>query len=271
MIQLKLKRPLVFFDLETTGVDISNDRIVELSFLKVNPDGSQEIKTSRINPGKPIPFETSLIHGIYDEDIKDAPLFIDIARDLLAFLKNADMGGYNSNKFDVPMLVEEFLRCDLELDMNGRRMIDVQNIFHQMEQRTLKAAYKFYCNKEIIKAHSAEADILATYEVLLAQIERYENIPFTDKSGKTYIPVVNDIDALHQFTYLHDCVDFAGRMVYNDKGEEVFNFGKHKGKRVVDIFKVEPSYYDWMMKGDFPLNTKRKLTEIRLRGFGVKS
>ncbi len=271
MIKLFLKRPLVFFDLETTGVGIAVDRIVEYSFLKINPDGTEESRTGRINPGMPIPLVTSLIHGIYDEDIKDAPLFAQVARELLHFLKGADLAGYNSNKFDLPMLVEEFLRCEMELDMTGRKMVDVQNIFHQMEQRTLKAAYRFYCNKDIINAHSAEADIRATYEVLLAQLEKYENTEYTDKSGKTSKPVVNDVDLLHQFTYLRDCVDFAGRMVFNDKGQEIFNFGKHKGKLVTDVFKLEPSYYDWMMKGDFPLNTKRKLTEIRLRGFGAKT
>lgn len=271
MIKLFLKKPLVFFDLETTGVDIARDRIVEYSFLKINIDGTEESKTGRVNPGRTIPLVTSLIHGIYDEDVKESPLFGHIAKDLLVFLKGADLAGYNSNKFDLPMLVEEFLRCELELDMNGRKMVDVQNIFHQMEQRTLKAAYKFYCDKDIINAHSAEADIRATYEVLLSQLERYEKTEYTDKSGKKSIPVVNDVDLLHNFTYLRDCVDFAGRMVFNEDGKEVFNFGKHKGKLVTDIFKLEPSYYDWMMKGDFPLNTKRKLTEIRLRGFGAKS
>ena len=260
-----------FFDLETTGVDIARDRIVEYSFLKINIDGTEESKTGRVNPGRTIPLITSLIHGIYDEDVKDAPFFGHIAKDLLVFLKSADLAGYNSNKFDLPMLAEEFLRVELELDMNGRKMVDVQNIFHQMEQRTLKAAYKFYCDKDIINAHSAEADIRATYEVLLAQLERYQTTEYIDKSGKKSIPVVNDVDLLHNFTYLRDCVDFAGRMVFNEQGKEVFNFGKHKGKLVTDIFKLEPSYYDWMMKGDFPLNTKRKLTEIRLRGFGVKS
>ncbi len=271
MAKLILKKPLVFFDLETTGVDIARDRIVEYSFLKINPDGTEESKTGRVNPQRTIPLVTSLIHGIYEEDIKDAPTFAQLAKDLLVFLKGADLAGYNSNKFDLPMLVEEFLRCELELDMTGRKMVDVQNIFHQMEQRTLKAAYKFYCNKEIINAHSAEADIRATYEVLLSQLDKYENTEFTDKSGKKSVPVVNDVEQLHNFTYLRDCVDFAGRMVFDEKGQEIFNFGKHKGKLVTEVFKIEPSYYDWMMKGDFPLNTKRKLTEIRLRGFGAKS
>jgi len=270
-MKLVLKKPIAFFDLETTGVNIASDRIVELSFLRINVDGNEDIKTHKINPGIPIPLETSIIHGIYDEHVRDAPRFKDIAKDLQVFLKNCDLGGYNSNKFDIPMLVEEFLRCEIDLNMDGRRMIDVQNIFHQMEQRTLKAAYQFYCKKDIEHAHSAEADIRATYEVLLSQLERYETSEYTDKSGKTYVPVVNDVEALHHFTCIRDCVDYAGRMVYNDKGQEVFNFGKHKGKLVTDIFVQEPSYYDWMMKGDFPLDTKRKLTQIRLRGFGVKN
>ncbi len=266
-LKLNLKKPLAFFDIESTGVNVASDRIVEISILKINVDGSEEIKTKRINPGIPIPLETSLIHGIYDEDIKDEPLFKNIAKSLAQFLENCDLAGYNSNKFDVPILMEEFLRAEVDFDISKRKLVDVQNIFHQMEQRTLKAAYKFYCFKELENAHSAEADIRATYEVLLSQLEKYEHIEFKDKSGKVYIPVKNDVDALHTFTQVQRNVDFAGTMVYNDKGEEVFNFGKHKGKKVNDVFQQEPSYYDWMMNGVFPLYTKKKLTELRLRTF----
>jgi DNA polymerase-3 subunit epsilon len=269
-MKLNLKRPIAFFDLESTGVNVASDRIVELSFLKVNPDGTEEIRTRRINPTIPIPLEASLIHGIYDEDVKNEPTFSQVAQDLARFLKNADLGGYNSNKFDIPMLIEEFLRCDIEFDMEGRKTVDVQNIFHQMEQRTLKAAYKFYCGKDIENAHSAEADIRATYDVLLAQIEKYEGVKIQDKKGNWIIPVENDIEALYKFTSLNQVVDYAGRMIYNEKGEEVFNFGKHKGRRVEDIFTQEPSYFDWIMNGDFTLDTKRKLTQIRLRNFGKK-
>jgi len=267
---LNLKRPIAFFDLESTGVNVASDRIVELSFLKINPDGSQEIRTRKINPTIPIPLEASLIHGIYDEDVKNEPTFSQVAADLAKFLKNVDLGGYNSNKFDIPMLIEEFLRCEIEFDMEGRKTIDVQNIFHQMEQRTLKAAYKFYCGKDIENAHSAEADIKATYEVLLAQLDKYQDTKIQDKKGNWIIPVTNDVEALHKFTSLNQVVDFAGRMVYDEKGQEVFNFGKHKGKKVEDIFSSEPSYFDWMMNGDFTLDTKRKLTQIRLRSFGKK-
>lgn len=269
-MKLNLKKPIAFFDLESTGVNVASDRIVELSFLKINPDGTEEMKTRRINPTIPIPLEVSLIHGIYDEDVKYEPSFSQIAKDLANFLKNCDLGGYNSNKFDIPMLIEEFLRCEIEFDMEGRRTVDVQNIFHQMEQRTLKAAYKFYCGKDIENAHSAEADIKATYEVLLAQIEKYEGVKIQDKKGNWIVPVENDIDALYRFTSLNQVVDYAGRMVYNEKGEEIFNFGKHKGKKVEDVFNLEPSYFDWIMNGDFTLDTKRKLTKIRLRNFGKK-
>jgi DNA polymerase III subunit epsilon len=267
-MQLNLKRPIAFFDLESTGVNVATDRIVELSFLKINPDGTEEIRTRRINPTIPIPAEASAIHGIYDEDVKNEPTFTHVAYDLSKFLKDSDLGGYNSNKFDIPMLVEEFLRSEIEFDMEGRRTVDVQNIFHQMEQRTLKAAYKFYCGKEIVHAHSAEADIKATYNVLLAQLDKYQEVKFEDKKGNWTIPVVNDIEALHRFTTMNQVVDFAGRMIYNEENIEIFNFGKHKGKKVEEVFKKEPSYFDWMMNGDFTLDTKRKLTQIRLRSFG---
>jgi DNA polymerase-3 subunit epsilon len=261
-MKLNLKRPLAFFDLETTGTNIGIDRIVEISVIKLHPDGSEEVRTWRINPGMPIPLESSLVHGIYDEHIKDEPFFKEVASLIAEFIDISDLAGYNSNKFDIPMLMEEFLKADVIFDLDNRHFVDVQNIFHQMEQRTLKAAYQFYCDKQIINAHSAEADTRATMEVLLAQIAKYENIEWEDKKGNRTIPVVNDIEALHQFTNLNKPVDFAGRMVYNEKGQETFNFGKHKGKTVEDVLKMEPSYYSWMMQGDFPLYTKRKLEEI---------
>jgi DNA polymerase III subunit epsilon len=261
-MKLKLKRPLAFFDLETTGTNIGADRIVEISVIKLHPDGTEEVRTWRVNPGMPIPLESSLVHGIYDEDIKDEPPFKSIAPLIAEFMDISDLAGYNSNKFDIPMLMEEFLRANVLFDLDNRHFVDVQNIFHQMEQRTLKAAYQFYCDKQIINAHSAEADTRATMEVLLAQIAKYENIEWEDKKGNRSTPVVNDIEALHQFTNLNKPVDFAGRMVYNEDGHEVFNFGKHKGKTVEDVLRIEPSYYSWMMNGDFPLYTKRKLETI---------
>jgi DNA polymerase-3 subunit epsilon len=264
-MKLNLKRPLAFFDLEATGINIGIDRIVEISVIKLHPDGTEEVRTWRINPGMPIPIESSLIHGIYDEHIKDEPYFKDIATLVAEFIGNSDLAGYNSNKFDIPMLMEEFLRADVLFDLDNRHFVDVQNIFHQMEQRTLKAAYQFYCDRQIENAHSAEADTRATMEVLLAQVARYENMEWEDKKGNRSKPVVNDIEALHKFTNLSKPVDFAGRMVFNDAGQETFNFGKHKGKPVEDVLKIEPSYYSWMMQGDFPLYTKRKLEEINSR------
>ncbi|MBE7177879.1 MAG: DNA polymerase III subunit epsilon [Mucilaginibacter polytrichastri] len=268
---LNLKRPLAFFDLETTGVNIGSDRIVEFSFLKIMPDGSEEVFTRRVNPQIPIPLESSLVHGIYDEDTKDAPAFRDLAPELVTFLADADLGGYNSNKFDIPMLMEEFLRARVDFDIENRHMVDVQNIFHQMEQRTLKAAVRFYCEKELEKAHSAEADVRATYEVLLAQVQRYAETDYEDKAGVKSRPVQNNVEALHLFTNLNKPVDFAGRMIYDEDGEEVFNFGKHKGRKVIDVFQAEPSYYSWMMQGDFPLYTKRKLEQVYARFNSLKA
>lgn len=261
-MKLNLKRPLAFFDLEATGINVASDRIVEISILKALPNGEEEIKTLKIKPLIPIPLESSLIHGIYDEDLKDAPTFKDVAKDIVDFLADADLAGYNSNKFDIPMLMEEFLRVGINFDIENRKFVDVQNIFHQMEQRTLKAAYKFYCGKDIINAHSAEADIKATYEVLLAQIEKYEGKDWESKKGEITQPVKNDVESLHIFTNLNKPVDFAGRMVYNDDDQPVFNFGKHKGKTVFQVFEEEPSYYAWMMNGDFPLYTKNRLEKF---------
>lgn len=265
MIQLNLTRPIAFFDLETTGVNVASDRIVEISILKILPDGSKEVKTKRINPTIPIPNQSSEIHGIYDKDIVNEPTFKSIAKSLADFLKDCDLAGYNSNKFDIPILVEEFLRAEVDFDLKGRHFVDVQNIFHQMEQRTLKAAYRFYCKKEIINAHSAEADIEATYEVFLAQLDRYNGVEFEDKKGNKSFPVQNNIKALHDFTNINKNADLAGRIIFNDQGVEVFNFGKHAGKPVEQVLREEPSYYAWMQNGDFPLYTKKVLTEIKLR------
>ncbi len=261
-MKLNLKRPLAFFDLESTGINVASDRIVEISILKAMPDGTEQVKTLRINPEVPIPLEASLVHGIYDEDVAHEPTFKQVGEELARFLDDCDLAGYNSNKFDIPMLVEEFLRAGIDFTTDGRHAVDVQNIFHQMEQRTLKAAYQFYCGKNLENAHSAEADIKATYEVLLAQIERYQNKEWEDRKGNKSIPVQNDVPALHAFTSQNKWVDFAGRLVMNDKNQECFNFGKHKGRTCVDVFQSEPSYYAWMMQGDFALSTKRKLEQI---------
>jgi DNA polymerase-3 subunit epsilon len=259
---LQLARPIAFFDLETTGVNVASDRIVEISILKAMPDGTEDVKTMRINPGISIPLESSLIHGIYDEDIKNAQTFKQAGEELARFLDDCDLAGYNSNRFDIPVLMEEFLRAGIDFDIDNRHFVDVQNIFHQMEQRTLKAAYLFYCGKNIENAHSAEADIKATYEVLKAQIEKYQNQDWEDKKGIVTKPVQNNIEALHKFTNLNNPVDFASRMVYNEEGVEVINFGKHKGRAVEDVFQSEPSYYNWMQNGDFPLYTKKCLEKI---------
>ncbi len=251
-MKLKLKRPIVFFDLETTGVDASKDRIVEVSMIKIMPDGEEICKTRKLNPGMHIPEEATAIHGITDEDVKDCPTFAQVAKSLAQFLQGCDFGGFNSNRFDLPLLVEEFMRAGVEVDFKRRRFIDVQNIFHKKEQRTLVAAYKFYCDKDLTDAHSAEADTRATYEVLQAQLDRYPDLE-------------NDVDALAEYSSRGESADYAGRILYNEKGEEVFGFGKYKGRSVTEVFAHEPSYYAWMMNGDFPLYTKRVITEIRCR------
>ena len=267
-MNLHLKNPLAFFDLETTGTNIVNDRIVEYSFLKVMPNGEIIKNTGRVNPEMSIPKESTMIHGITNEDVADAPTFKQVAKSLVKFLEGADLAGFNILKFDVPVLVEEFLRVDMDFDVAGRKMVDAQKIFFMMEKRTLSAAYQFYCNKTLEDAHSAEADTFATYEVLKSQLERYESQPVTDLQGKQIGVIENDMGTLHKIT-ASNTVDFAGRMVYNQKGEELFNFGKHKGTRVSEVLKKEPAYYDWMMRGDFPRDTKRKLTEIKLRNFNL--
>jgi len=269
-MNLKLNKPLIVFDLETTGTNVASDRIVEISLLKIMPDGSRVIKTQKINPTIPIPERTSQIHGIYDKDVAECPTFKEFSGQLFKFIEHCDLAGYNCIRFDVPLLVEEFLRCEIDIDITSRKIVDVQNIFHQMEQRTLSAAYKFYCQKDLINAHSAEADVAATTEVLLAQIERYKDTELTDAKGKKFTPVKNEVNALHDFTNSGKFADLAGRIAFNEKGEEVFNFGKHNGKSVVEVLKAEPSYYAWMLNGDFPLYTKKILTGIKLREFNKK-
>lgn len=256
-MQLNLRNPLVFFDLETTGIDIVHDRIVEISMVKVMPNGDEIVKTRRINPGMPIPPESTAIHGITDVDVKDCPTFKEIAKSLAAQIEGCDLAGFNSNRFDIPMLAEEFLRAGVDVNLGRRKFVDVQTIFHKKEQRNLTAAYKFYCQKDLENAHSAEADTMATYEVLKAQLDRYPDLE-------------NDINFLSQYSSFNKNVDFAGRMVYNEQGKEVINFGKYKGRLVEEVLKNDPGYYGWMMNGDFPLNTKQMLTEIRLRGFNQK-
>lgn len=251
-MQLNLKTPLIFFDIESTGLNVATDRIIEISVVKVLPNGDTETKTRRINPTIPISPESFKVHGISDEDVKDCPTFKEIAKSLAKWMEGCDIAGYNSTKFDIPMLSEEFLRAGIDFDFRKRKLVDVQVIFHKMEKRTLEAAYRFYCDKTLDNAHSAEADTLATYEVLKAQLDRYPD------------DLKNDIGFLSEFTTVNRSVDYAGRIVLNDKDEPVFNFGKHKGKTVESVFRTEPSYYSWMMEGDFTLDTKQVLTKIRL-------
>ena len=254
---LQLTKPLAFIDLETTGVNLATDRIIEIAIVKVLPDGKRSIKRKLINPQIPIPKQSSDLHGINDEMIKDAPTFKEVSQELKQMLDGCDIAGYNSNRFDIPMLVEEFLRADVDFDMRGRRLVDVQNIFHRMEQRTLSAAYKFYCNKILDGAHSAEIDASATHEILIAQLERY---PDLGTSIESVLKLIGE----------EPIVDFARRFIM-ENGIEVFNFGKYKGRAVAEVLRLEPQYYDWMMKGDFPQYTKQKLTEIRTRSLLKKN
>jgi DNA polymerase III subunit epsilon len=251
-MELNLKNPIIFFDLETTGINIVNDRIVEISYLKIYPNGKEESDTFLVNPTVPIPEKATEIHGIRDEDIKDAPTFTELAKTLAKILEGSDLAGYNSNKFDIPLLAEELLRAGVDIDLSKRKFVDVQVIFHKKEQRTLSAAYKFYCEKELEDAHSAEADTRATCEILKAQLDRYPDLE-------------NDIDKLSQFSSHTRNVDFAGRIICNEEGVELFNFGKYKGKSVEDVFEKDPAYYSWMMNSEFPLHTKKVLTNIKLR------
>ncbi len=264
-MNINLTKPLIFIDLEATGLTIGKDRIVEICLLKVNVDNSTDVKTMRINPEMPIPLLVSKLHGIYDKDIVDAPTFKQAAPELIQFIGNADFAGFNSNKYDMPLLVEEFMRVEVDFDLQGRKLIDVQNIFHFMEPRNLSAAYKFYCDKALVNAHTAEADTVATYEIFKAQLQKYQATEIEDDKGNKTIPVVNDINKLSELTTKTKNADLAGRIIFNDNGVEVFNFGKHKDKPVTEVFTSEPGYYSWMMKGDFPLYTKRVLTQIRLK------
>lgn len=253
-MKLNLKKPLVFFDLETTGVDVSKDRIVEICYIKVFPDGSEKEYSRRVNPGIHIPEGASAVHGIYDEDVKDAPLFKEIAKEIAADFEGCDVAGFNSNRFDLPMLAEEFLRAQVDIDLTRHHAIDVQVLYHKREPRTLSAAHKFYCGTEFDNAHSALADTRATYEVLKAQLDHYDDME-------------NSVEALARESSFTKNVDFAGRFVYDDAGTEVFNFGKYKGFSVAEVLRRDPSYYGWMMNGDFPLNTKQVLTRIKIREF----
>ena len=251
-MELKLSKPICFFDLETTGIDITKDRIVEISILKVYPNGNKESKTWLVNPTIPIPKAASDVHGITDERVAWEPTFKELAKQIHNMIKDSDLAGYNSDRFDIPLLAEEMLRAEVDFDLGNRVSVDVQTIFHKMEQRTLSAAYKFYCGKDLIDAHTASADTNATYEILKAQLDRYDSLE-------------NNIKKLSEFTYRKQIADFAGFIGYNDKGEEIFTFGKHKGKRVEDIFDEEPGYFGWLLGADFPLYTKKILTAIKLR------
>ena len=264
-MKLQLKNPVVILDLETTGMNIATDRIVEISLLKVNIDGSEEAKLMRINPEMPIPPEVSQIHGINDEDVKDEPTFRQVAKTLAKFIEGCDLCGFNSNRFDIPLLAEEFLRADVDIDLKKHKFIDVQAIFHKMEKRTLAAAYKFYCQKDLVDAHSAMADTKATYEVLKAQLDMYQGVEFDDGKGVKTIPIVNDVGKLSEFSSYDQNVDFVGRIVFDENGVEVFNFGKNKGVPVEKVFKEQPGYYGWMMESEFPLYTKKVLTRLKLK------
>lgn len=251
-MELNLKKPLVFFDLETTGVNVTHDRIIEISYIKVYPNGKEEEKTLRLNPEMPIPAEATAIHHITDDDLRDKPTFKDVAKDLDKVFEGCDIAGFNSNKFDIPLLVEEFLRAGINFDVSKRKFIDIQTIFHKMEQRTLVAAYKFYCGKNLEEAHSANADTRATYEVLKAQLDRYGNLE-------------NDVDFLSKFSSQNRNVDLAGRIILNADDKEIFNFGKYKGQLVTEVLRRDPGYFSWILQGDFPQNTKNVLINIKLR------
>ncbi len=256
-MNLQLTKPLVIFDLETTGINTSKDRIVELYMIKIMPDGARHDIHQRFNPEMPISAEATSVHGISDADVANEPTFKQKAHDLNQFLMNCDFAGFNSNKFDFPMLVEEFFRVGVEFDTLKRKFIDAQRIFHLMEPRNLSAAFKFYCQKNLENAHSAKADTEATWEIIQAQLTHYPTLE-------------NNIDFLHQFSGQSNLVDLAGRLVFNEKKQACFNFGKHKGKTVAEVLKVEPSYYEWMMNGDFPAQTKKVLTQLRLEALTGK-
>lgn len=252
-MKLKLSRPIVFFDIESTGLNVSLDRIVELCLIKVYPDVSEESYTMRFNPGIPISPEASAVTGIYDDDVVDCPSFKEKASYIAEILKNSDIAGFNSNTFDIPLLVEEFIRSGVDFDITKCKFVDVQNIYHKLERRTLSAAYKFYCNKDLENAHSALADTRATYEVLQAQLDMYPE------------QLQNDVDFLSEFSRRNRNVDLAGRVIYNEQGKEIINFGKYKGCVVAEVFKRDPGYFSWLMQGDFTQNTKQVFMKIRLR------
>ncbi|HUH51146.1 MAG TPA: 3'-5' exonuclease [Flavobacterium sp.] len=256
-MELKLNRPICFFDLETTGTDVVKDRIVEISILKIFPNGNKESKTWLVNPTVPIPNVVTLIHGITDERVANEPTFKELAPQVYHMIKDADLGGFNSDRFDIPLLVEELLRAEIDFDMKNRVSVDVQTIFHKKEERTLAAAYKFYCDQTLENAHSAEADTNATYEILKAQLDRYDDLE-------------NDMKILSEFTTRKKSVDFAGFIAINEEGEEIFSFGKHKGVKVEDILEQEPGYFGWILNADFPLYTKKVLTGIKLRKLNTK-
>lgn len=268
---LQLTRPLVVFDLETTGTNIVSDRIVEISLLKVDAEGTEAVMTHRINPGIPIPKEVIRIHGITDEDVRDKPSFKDLAHEISNFIGNADLGGFNSIRFDIPILVEEFLRAGVDFEFKSRRFVDVLNIYHKMEPRNLRAAYKFYCHEDLEGAHGAEADTIATYKVLLAQVEKYHGSVYTDKYGRSTEVKLETMPDLQEFSHHSRFADLAGTIVFDDHDVEVFNIGKHRGKPVSEVFRMEPSYYDWMMKADFSLYTKKVITAIKLRDFNHRT
>lgn len=253
-MKLNLKNPLVFFDLETTGINTTTDRIVQIAYHKVYPNGKEETKSYFINPEMLIPAEATEIHKITNEMVADCPTFKSVAREIARDIEGCDLAGFNSNRFDIPLLAEELLRAEVDIDLSKRKFVDVQVVFHKMEQRTLTAAYKFYCDKSLEGAHDAKADTIATYEVLQAQLDRYPELE-------------NSIEFLSKFTTQNNNVDYAGKFIYNSKNEEIFNFGKYKGQRVTDVLKTDTGYYGWMMQGDFPLHTKKILTSIKLRDF----
>jgi DNA polymerase-3 subunit epsilon len=270
-MELNLTRPIVFLDLETTGINVAVDRIIEICLIKLSPGGKTDIRTERVNPTIPISPQAFAVHGIKNEDVDDKPTFAELASSLAQFIGNSDLAGYNAIKFDIPLLVEEFLRVEVDFDLKGRKLVDVQNIFHKMEPRTLGAAYKFYCNKELVNAHNAAADTNATLEILKAQLDRYEHTSYADKDGAKSYPIKNDMHQLSEFSCQTRNADLVGHIIFDEKDDEVFNFGKYKGKSVEKIFKTEPQYYDWMMKSQFPLSTKKTITAIYLRGFNKAS
>lgn len=264
-MKLHLKNPLIILDLETTGINVASDRIVEIALLKIHLDGSEEEKVIRINPEMPIPEKATQIHGITDEDVRDAPVFKEIARTLAKFMEGCDLAGFNSNRFDIPLLAEEFIRADVDIDFKKRKFVDVQAIFHKMEKRTLSAAYKFYCNKDLTGAHQALSDVRATYQVLQAQLDLYKEAEFEDQNGKKCVPIVNDIEKLSEFSCFDRNMDYMGRIILDENGIPVFNFGKNKGMPVEKVLREQPGYFGWVINGDFPLYTKKVLTQIKLR------